>query len=86
MLAYISNPDKNKRKAVQFYRGKLEMECFNIVDGSYAENKKMLDLRNTLPEMSLTDFVKYFANSPLNLYKIVLTLLIRPLRKKCLNG
>ena len=63
MLAYISNPDKNKRKAVQFYRGKLEMECFNIVDGSYAENKKMLDLRNTLPEMSLTDFVKYFANS-----------------------
>ena len=63
MLAYISSPDKNKRKAVQFYRGKLEMECFNIVDGSYAENKKMLDLRNTLPEMSLTDFVKYFANS-----------------------
>lgn len=63
MLAYISKPDKKKRKAVQFYRGKLEMECFNVVDGSYAENKKMLDLRNTLPEMSLKDFVKYFANA-----------------------
>ena len=64
MLAYISNPDKKKRKAVQFYRGKLEMECLNIVDGlRYAENKKMLDLRNTLPEMSLKDFVKYFANA-----------------------
>ena len=64
MLAYISSPDKKKRKALQFYRGKLEMECFNIVDGvKYAENKKMLDLRNTLPEMSLSDFVKYFANA-----------------------
>ena len=64
MLAYISSPDKKKRKALQFYRGKLEMECFNIVDGvKYAENKKMLDLRNTLPEMSLGDFVKYFANA-----------------------
>ncbi len=63
MLAYISSPDKYKRKAVQFYRGRLEMDCMNIVDGNYTENKKILNLKNTLPEMTFPDFVKYFINS-----------------------
>lgn len=63
MLAYISSPDKYKRKAIQFYRGRLEMECMNIVDGNYAENKRVLNLKNILPEMSFSDFVKYFLNS-----------------------
>ena len=39
------------------------MECMNIVDGNYAENKRVLNLKNILPEMSFSDFVKYFLNS-----------------------
>ncbi len=63
MLTYITEPDLHKRKAIQFYRERLEMECLNIVDGSYTQNKKILNLKNTLPEMSFADFIKYIVNA-----------------------
>ena len=63
LLTYISEPDKDKRKAVLFYREKLGMECMNIIDGNYEENKKIMNMKNILPEMKFADFVNYFSNS-----------------------
>ncbi len=63
MLTYISEPDRDKRKAVLFYREKFGMECMNIIDGNYEENKKIMNMRNILPEMKFADFVKYCTNA-----------------------
>lgn len=63
VLTYILDPTPEKRKAIEFYSGKLGIKAINILDGfssRYAQNKKALNLPNTLPNITSIDLLKYF--------------------------
>lgn len=66
MLTYILDPTPQKREAIQWYSEKLGIKAINILDGfsqGYEDNKNLLNLPNTLPNIWCADFLKYFINA-----------------------
>lgn len=66
LLTYILDPTPQKREAILFYTEKLKIKVINILDGQKAmwqRNKDILNLPNTLKDVSVQDFVQAFKNA-----------------------
>ncbi len=66
LLTYILDPTEEKRKAIQFYSEKLGIKAVNILDGfsgRYERVKQILNLPNTLPNITAFDLLRYYQNA-----------------------
>ena len=66
VLNYILDPTEAKRDLIKYVSSKLGKGFVNILDGvphKYENNKNLLNLENTKPQMLLPDFVSYYKNS-----------------------
>lgn len=61
---FILDPDKQKRELVLYAGKQLELPYINLLNAiDFEENSKKLDLDNTVTDIDIEDFLKYYKNA-----------------------